>query len=220
MERASRVILSEKYDGTNGQAILAMVAAITQYSGNVWTIASDDGAVLRLKETSPGGLVGDWPIMQGQVVVVAPDTGIIARMSPTAYAARYRAIDNIVSDAVAANVAAIATSAPVQDAIKAEVAKATYGGFGVAQLPALLIGATSAPIDVLIKPSQLNDGFVARAFAVSGGTVLSSLTVVSAVNKDAQTVTVVVKNDGVVTLSGILLVHITSPSPTAAATKK
>lgn len=201
MEKASRVVLAAQYTGANGAEVLAMCQAITQYSGNVWSVDADDGQVLRLKETSPS-LAADWPILKTQWVVVAPDTGIIARMTPAAYAARYRAIDTIVADAVAST---------VQPLVAAEVAKAMYGGFGVTGLPLLTPNATSAPIPVTIEPVQPDTGYVARAFAVSGAAVLTSLSIVSITKTSGTVATVVVKNNGAASVGGLLLLHITSP---------
>lgn len=203
MEKASRIILSCQYSGSNAAEILAMCQAITQYSGNVWSIDSDNGVTLRLLEINPGGLRAYWPITAGQVVVVAPDTGIVARMNPASYSARYQAIAGIVSDAVTTLVTPL---------VAAEVAKAMYGGFGVAPLPTLLLGATSAPIAVTIQPKQPGIGYVAKAFAISGSAVLAALEVVSMTNTSDSVVTVRVKATGVAVLGGVLLLHLTSPT--------
>ncbi len=213
MERVSRILLAEQYTGGNGAAVLAMCQSITQYSGNVWSIEGDTGDLLTLRETSPvgAGSFGLWPIRRDQWVLAAPDVGIVARISASQYAARYRTIDAIVADAVAANVATIAASAPVQNAIIAEVGKAMYGGFGTATLPLLIVGATSAPIPVTILPSQPDTGYVARAFAVSGAAVLTTLEIVSITKTSGGVATVVVKNNGVASVGGLLLVHVTSP---------
>ncbi len=212
VDAVSRVLLATQYTGGNGAAVLAMCQNITQYSGNIWTIDSDDGATLRLRESNPEtGAQAMWPVMIGQYCVVAPDTGIIARMAPGAYSARYKTIDSIVQAAVADQVDEIAASAAVQTAITQQInARAMYGGFGVYALPTLLPGATSSPLAVTIEPAQPDTGYVARAFAVSGAAVLTSLSIVSRTNTSGSVCTVVVKNNGVASIGGLLLVHVTS----------
>lgn len=203
VQRVSRILLAEQYTGTNGADLLAMCQTTMQYTGNTWAIQSDDGQKLVLRESSPiMTSVGLWPITKDQWVLVAPDTGIVARISASQYAARYRTIDGIVADAV---------SAIVQPLVVAEVAKAMYGGFGVGTLPLLLPGATSAPIAVTIEPVQPDTGYVARAFAVSGAAVLTMLSIASITKTSGTVTTVTVKNNGVASVGGLLLVHVTSP---------
>ncbi len=229
MQRVSRVLLAERYTGTNGADVLAMCQQITQYSGNVWTVDSDDGTTLMLRENSPLGLVGRWPILKDQWCIVAPDTGIVARISDAVYQVRYKTLSSIATDAIGNPdvINAIAASSPVQTAIVAEVAKVKFGGFGVAVLPLLIVGQTSSPIQVPILPVQPSTGYAAEAFAISGAAVLSSLTIVSAtkVVTDAVTgksgrVDVVVRNTGLASVSGILMVHITPPMPMTEPAKK
>jgi hypothetical protein len=225
MEYASRTVLAAQFVGTNSQELLDIVQAITQYTGNVWSIHADSTAErLVLREMSATGAVADWPVLAGQWMVVAPDFGIVARLSDAAYRARYRALDAIINAAVAANLAAIAASEPVQTAIKNESAaaaaaaakKAMYGGIGAVTLPTLLAGATSAALSVPLRPVQPDDGYTVGAFALSGAAVLSAVEIVSMV-KAAGSVAVVVKNTGLVSLGGLLLVHVAPPSPVAAA---
>lgn len=219
MDRVSRVVTATQYTGSNGADVLAMCQAITQYSGNVWSIDSDDGQMLQLREVAPMGPPALWPVTAGQWVIVAPDTGIIARMPANVYAARYQGLADIVSAAVAANVNVIAASEPVQTAIKNETAKAMYGGFGVAALPALLGGVTSSPIPVALLPAQPDTGYVARAFAISGAAVLTTVEIVSITKTSGSVANVIVKNTGVLSLSGVLLLHITAPVGGAQAPK-
>ncbi len=212
MEQVSRRLLSQQYLGNNAAAVLEMCQLITQYSGNLWSIDSDDGQTLRLREENPlfPQLTTDWPVMKNQYVIVAPDTGIIARMSPAAYSARYVPIAAIVQ----------AAAAPVLAQCAAAVEAVKYGGFGTATLPGLLVGQTSAPIEVEIRPTQPSVNYAVEAFAITTSAVLATLQVVS-VDKVAETPVapatvgkskkcrVVVKNNGLITLSGILLLHVT-----------
>ncbi len=216
MEQVSRRLLAQQYTGTNAAEVLAMCQTITQYTGNVWSIDSDDGQTLRMRETSGVNptLWYDWPIMKNQVVIVAPDTGIIARMTQTAYEARYTPLAKIIADG----------AAPVLARCDAAVAAVKYGGFGAITLPTLLVGQTSTPQVVEIRPTQPGVEYVAEAWALSGGTILSALQIVSitrGVESDgkSKSVTVVVKNNGLITLSGILLVHVTPKLTETAAAK-
>jgi len=88
----TRNILAVQYTGGNSAEILAAVAVVTPYSGNVWAIASEAGGTLTLTETASWGGVGVWPILAAQWVVVALDAGIIDRLDPAVYQARYRQI--------------------------------------------------------------------------------------------------------------------------------
>jgi hypothetical protein len=218
MEYASRVIVATQWSGSNSAEVLGMCQMVTQYTGAVWSIKGQDAERLVLHEQGTTGLRADWPVDIGQWVVVAPDFGIIARLSDGAYKARYRAIQGIVTDAVAASLPGIASSAPVQAAIRGEVAKAMYGGFGLATLPALAIGNAETNVPVTIRPAQPDTGYRAEAFAFSGGTVLSAVSVVSVTNTSTSVATVRVRNTGLLTLSGLLAVHITS-APAAPAAK-
>lgn len=216
MQRSTRTVLAAQYTGTAESAadVLAMCRTITQYSGNEWSIESDDGTTLVLLETGPS-LTARWPVLAGQYVIAAPDTGIIGRISAAAYAARYRPLETIIADAVAANVGAIAASVAVQNAIVAEVGKAMFGGFGVAPLP-LLVGTTPATVTVPIKPMQPNTNYNAQAFATSGAAVLTTLEIVSiaknaAADGTSSSVSVTVRNTGAASVGGLLQVHITPP---------
>jgi hypothetical protein len=225
MQRVSRVLLAEQYTGSNGADVLAMCQMITQYSGNAWTIDSDNGTTLVLRESSPLGLVGRWPILKDQWCLVAPDTGIVARMPDAVYQVRYKTLSSIATDAIGNPdvINAIAASSPVQSAIVAEVAKVKFGGFGVAPLPVLIAGATSSVIQVPILPVQPSTGYAAEAFAISGAAVLTTLSIVSmtkvitdAVTGKSGRVDVVVRNNGAASVGGILMVHITASMPGSA----
>lgn len=206
----SRQLYATQWDGTNAAEVVAMCNTITQYSGNVWSIESDNGQVLWLREQG-AGLPGFWMIRKDQVVVVAPDFGILDRMPLAAFQGRYR----IVSETFEA---ALAASPTVAD-VRAAIAGSMYGGFGLAGLPTLLPGATSSPIAVTIEPAQPNTGYVARAFAISGAAVLTSLQVMTLTKVNGSSCTVVVKNNGVASVGGILMIHVTAPVSGAQAAK-
>lgn len=223
MEYASRTVLAAQFTGANGQELLDICQAITQYTGNTWSVDPASTAdVLMLRETSPAGLSAEWPVLAGQWMVVAPDFGIVARTGEAQYRARYRALGKIIGDAVTANLDAIAASAPVQEAIRAEArsqaARAMYGAFGVAALPTLLAGASSSPLSVPLTPAQPDTGYEVGAYAVSGAAVLTAVVVTNVV-KAKDSVTLTIKNTGLISLAGLVMVHVTAPIPAAASSQ-
>jgi hypothetical protein len=92
LEYVIRTLVAAQYTGQASAAAVAEAAEqITQYTGNTWTVQSDDGSVLVLRETNPtNGAYADWPVLAGQVVVVDPSIGIVDRLSVNAFLARYR----------------------------------------------------------------------------------------------------------------------------------
>lgn len=98
MEYVYRALVAAQYTGQQSSADVAAAAAqITQYTGNTWTVQSDDGSVLVLRETGATGAWADWPVQAGQVVVIDPSFGIVDRLSLSAFLARYRRA-NVVAD--------------------------------------------------------------------------------------------------------------------------
>lgn len=202
MEYASRTIVAVQYNGSNGAEVLSMCQMVTQYTANVWSIAASDTSQLELREVSPAGAMALWPVTAGQWVVVAPDFGIVARVEDAKYKARYRALATIINDAVQANADVIA-------------AKALYGGFGIAPVPALAgANAPSAVADVVVtlKPAQPDTAYVAEAFLTMGVNLLTTVVVESITKTSKSTVTVRVRNTGVAHLGGgLCMVHVTAP---------
>jgi hypothetical protein len=97
LEYVYRALVAAQYTGAQGAAdVAAAVGQITQMTGNTWSVQSDDGSVLVLRETSPvSGAWADWPILAGQVVVIDPSIGIVDRLAPSAFLARYRRADAV-----------------------------------------------------------------------------------------------------------------------------
>ncbi len=213
MQRVTRVMLAAQYagDAASAEDVLGMCQQITQYSGNLWSILSDDGATLVLREYNDT-IDAQWPVRAGQWVLVAPDVGILNRMTDAAYKARYHALDSIIASAVSGNVDAIAASRPVQSAIAVAVRSAMYGGFGVGVLPILTVANPVADIAVTITPEQPDTGYVGRAFAVSGAAVLTALEIVSITKESGTRAIVRVRNTGLgASVGGLLLLHVTAP---------
>lgn len=104
LEYVYRALVAAQYTGSQDAAQVAAAAAqITQYTGNVWTVQSDDGQVLILRETNPtSGTHADWPVLAGQVVVVDPAVGIVDRLAVQAFLARYRRQVNVAEDVLVA----------------------------------------------------------------------------------------------------------------------
>jgi hypothetical protein len=100
VEYVFRALVAAQYTGTQASAdVLAAVQQISQMTGNTWSVQSDDGAVLLLRETGPSGAYADWPVLAGQVVVIDPGVGIIDRLPAAQFTARYQRF-NQVADAV------------------------------------------------------------------------------------------------------------------------
>lgn len=104
LEYVYKALVGAQYTGqASTAAVLEAVQQISQLTGNNWTVQSDDGQVLVLREQAPGSpLYGDWPILAGQVVVIDPTFGIIDRCSVTQFNARYQREVNIIAKVLTA----------------------------------------------------------------------------------------------------------------------
>lgn len=99
MEYVYRSLVAAQYTGGQSAAdVAAACAQITQLTGNAWTVLSDDGQTLVLRETNAQGGHADWPVQAGQVVVIDPSVGIVDRLPADKFQARYLRA-NYVSDA-------------------------------------------------------------------------------------------------------------------------
>lgn len=96
MEYVSRALVAVQYTGSATTAdVQAAAGQISQLTGNTWTVQSDDGQTLVLRESNPSGLWADWAVTAGQVVVIDPSRGIIDRISPAEFSARYLRAVNV-----------------------------------------------------------------------------------------------------------------------------
>lgn len=183
-------MVAVQYTGSNSAEILAAAQAVTQYSGNAWAVQSELGGVLTLVETPAVGAVGVWPIASGQWVIIAMDFGIIARLSSAAYQARYRLINDIVNAALL-----------------------QVGSIGIALVPELTASGTTT-VTVQIRPAQPDTSYTASASLAGGTSLLGSLSIVagSVTKVSGSVVTAQVRNSGLVTLSGALLLVNTTAS--------
>lgn len=102
LEYVYRALVGAQYTGTQSTAdVLAAVQQISQLTGNEWTVQSDDGQVLILRERVPGtNLYADWPVLAGQVVVIDPSVGIVDRLPVSKWAARYQRENDILDKAL------------------------------------------------------------------------------------------------------------------------
>lgn len=188
VDSVSRVMMATQYVGTNGTDVLALVQGITQYSGNVWSVISDDATTVTLLEAGPT-LSAVWTVTVGQWVVCDMSFGIIAILGADKYAVRYNQISTVVAEAI-------------RDA----------GSIGVANVPALSAGIIAVPVQ--IKPAQADTSYVATASLSASASVLGSLSIDSVVKTSGSVVTVTVRNSGLLTLSGaIVIVNTTAPLP-------
>ncbi len=221
MWAVTRQVYASAWDGSNEADVLAMVQTITPVSGNVWTIDHiNPGVTLYLRETGPGG-TGLWPIHLNQVCIVAPDFGILERVSMAGFQARYRAVSDTFEAALAASPtvdaieAAAAAAQSSASAAQNAVAAARYSGFGASALPTLIAGNTTNVV-VAILPTQPGTNYVARAVAFSGAAILTAITINSVTINSAGQVTVNITNTGLVSLAGILMVHVSPVIPAPA----
>lgn len=101
MENVSRALVAAQYTGTQSTAdVQAACDQITQLTGNVWSVASDNGVTLVLRETNPNnGMFADWPVQAGDVVVIDPSVGIVDRLPLALFLVRYHR-ENTVADRV------------------------------------------------------------------------------------------------------------------------
>ena len=102
LEYVYRALVGAQYTGTQSTAdVLAAVQQISQLTGNEWTVQSDDGQVLILRERVPGtSLYADWPVLAGQVVVIDPSVGIVDRLPVSKWSARYQRENDILDKAL------------------------------------------------------------------------------------------------------------------------
>ncbi len=100
LEYVYRALVAAQYTGQQSAADVAAAAAqITQFTGNTWTVQSDDGNVLVLRETNPtSGAYADWPVLAGQVVVIDPSVGIVDRLGVQAFLDRYRRANTVADE--------------------------------------------------------------------------------------------------------------------------
>lgn len=79
---------------------------------------------------------------------------------------------------------------------------AAVTAIGVAAVPSLGAGVTSAPFAVTLRPGMPSAAYTPYAVLVGSVTLLGGLSLISATVVDASTVNVVVKNTALVTLAG------------------
>jgi hypothetical protein len=102
LEYVYRALVGAQYTGTQATAdILAACAQISQLTGNQWSVQSDNGQTLVLRETNPvNGAYADWPVLAGQVVVIDPSVGIVDRLPVDKWQARYQRENDILDKAL------------------------------------------------------------------------------------------------------------------------
>lgn len=121
MERVTRAFYAARFtDSTSADDVAAMCSKLTNMTGNTWTVQSVSSTVLVLRETSPdGSSYADWPVLAGQVVVVDTTAGIVDRLRPADFLARYRRESDLLADVRAALLADSSFIAAVAAAVKA-----------------------------------------------------------------------------------------------------
>lgn len=96
MEMVFRALLAVFYDGTNADDCLACVREITANDAQ-WTIRRENERRVVLEE-SQGEAVAEWPVRRDHWLVVAPDFGVIARISDREFKKNYRRLPDIQAD--------------------------------------------------------------------------------------------------------------------------
>lgn len=205
MEYVSRTLVAARFTGQNADELLSMVQMLTQYTGNTWSIGSNDGQTLVLLETPPPHRLSPaapWPVQLDQYLVVAPDFGIVARMPAARFPDRYRALSAIFAEAAA--------TPAVRAALRSQQE------VGAAPIGIILLNASQV-VTVTLTGAFPDIDYNVKVRAISGGQVLSMLRVTN-IEKTAgtpatgnaaavpATVKVTVQAVGVASLAGVLLV--------------
>lgn len=196
MELVTPIRWHVTYTGANSAEVLDAVQKVTPYSGNVWSIVKEDADGLVLLETSPvpHQPAAQWLIVPNTYVVIQPDFGIVARISPAAGAARFNSYVDIYS--------AAASDPAVINKLGAAL-QPQYEN-GVTSLPVLLLGS-SASLIVPLSGTFPDTNYQVKTRMVSGTAVLSMLSVTNIV-KATNSVTVTVRASGVASVAGNLFV--------------
>lgn len=163
-----------QYDGTNGTYVASCIASAE--------VSSDDGTTLTLSLF--GGLTL-LPITSGQWVVVLGGS-----------------LQNIVADEVfSAEGLGYRQAMSAQDIENAIAAIEPVMAAGIESIPSLIAGAQTN-VNVTLVPAMSGTAYSAAPVLVGGAQLLGSLSVLSHTVVDEDTVTVTVKNNGLVTLAG------------------
>jgi hypothetical protein len=204
VERTTVTTLATQWTGANAAEVLAMLATVTPYTSNVWTVQADDGQALMLRETAPLGNWAPWPVQLGQWVVVRPDFGIIARLSNAAYQVRYKTTRDLFMEA--AGDAGVRAALNIQQEV------------GAAAIGIILLGGSST-VNVTLTGAFPDTNYNVKVRAVAGTSVLSMLRVTNVVKTAGilanpatgqtmvpATVAVTLQAVGVASLAGVVLV--------------
>jgi hypothetical protein len=97
VENVVRTLYAAQYGGGGASAeVLGAVGELTQLTGNTWTVDRVDGdGRLILRETGVSGLTDLWAVDPGAVVVIDPSVGIVDRLQPAAFFARYGRVSDL-----------------------------------------------------------------------------------------------------------------------------
>lgn len=89
MENVYALQLAAQWTGQDPADVQAAVTQLGQVTGNTWAVLSNDGQTLVLRETGRTGLVADWPMTNGQVIVIEPGSGRVSIISVPDFRARF-----------------------------------------------------------------------------------------------------------------------------------
>lgn len=184
MQRLQRILVATQWTGNNIAEVMDMVTSMT-ITGSTWTSVVNGGERLLITETTSAGQVRMYPVTLNYWVIVSPDLGIVAPMSPAVFNARY----------------ANAATSFAQSLVFAGAY--TQQEVGAATVGALLLGA-SAQVVCPLSGAFVDTNYSVKVRVISGTSVLSALTVTNVV-KGLSSVTVTLQA-GVATLAGVVLV--------------
>jgi hypothetical protein len=120
MESVVRTLYAAQYAGGGASAeVLTAVGELTQLTGNTWSVERVTDAGLILRETGPSGLTDLWAVANGDVVVVDPSVGIVDRLQPAAFFARYGRVTDLATTVAGALLASPEFVAAVAAAVRA-----------------------------------------------------------------------------------------------------
>ena len=174
--------LAIQYDGTNVADFTTLVSGVLDPYSVPYQVSDVSGANLYVIVQPPGIpvtlqlQVGDWLVIRP----LATASSTFEKLSNTTFIARYTSVIKLATD--------IAESGG-------------SGAFGIANVPTLL-GNSQTTVSVTIKPTLSAAPTDAVAILAGGVSLLASLSILSTTPVSGSQVDVVVRNTGLLSLSG------------------
>lgn len=166
------------YTGSNVADVLSMLN-VGASSSEQWAVTATNGTMRTIQK----GFSEQYDIVPGNYIVRQANGGFAGIMTQTEFEFRY-------------------TTLPMLQELMMPYATSAMG---IGAVPSLLLNA-STNVAVTIKPTLPSTDYSAAAITLSSLNVLSALQVQSITKTSGSVVTVNVKNTGLVTLSGQVIV--------------